>query len=253
MDLFSTLALLSAIFSLTTHVYGHTFASATEYNICGKLYDVGYGPGRVAFSTREAKCKDEVTMNMDCRYISRLGQSTKKDGEYTCEGEDKCFPSRWDFLGEIVNDAGCLNPPKALGGTKGQAATANHACSAGLNVGDEQIYIQSSITVDNPKYEDLLQSCKIIQDNPAPKPDRIIVNYPTCDDRSHILLLKPKTTYQACIDLAVRAAVFSVGFTWHISSPGNILSRRDSTKPLSEMFTINNSTSDNAVKIVVDL
>ncbi|RDI86038.1 hypothetical protein Vi05172_g4175 [Venturia inaequalis] len=76
-----------------------------------------------------------------------------------------------------------------------------------------------------------------------------------CPQQSTFLKLAARTTYQACITTAVALAKTSVGFTWHIRSPGRTARRglEQLGKPLSEMFTIvGNNTANDALRVVIE-
>ncbi|KAE9982609.1 hypothetical protein EG328_010740 [Venturia inaequalis] len=146
-----------------------------------------------------------------------------------------------------ATDAGCIHPVSPSG-VKGAADTDNYACSSGIRIGNDPLLIMSSISTDNPTYESSLTSCTIVKSGTQ----ETIYKHSPCPKSSTFLKLAARTTYQACVHTAVAVAKISVGFTWHVNSPGKTRRSLDDGKPLSEMFTIvGNSTADNAFRIVI--
>ncbi|KAE9976004.1 hypothetical protein EG327_008278 [Venturia inaequalis] len=130
---------------------------------------------------------------------------------------------------------------------KGAADTDNYACSSGIKVGNDPLYLLSSISTDKPALENSLTSCSIVRSGTQ---DAIYRHMP-CPRTSVIIKLAARTTYQACVHTAIAVAAMSVGFTWHLDSPGK--TRRDlGEKPLSELFTVvGNSTASDGFRIVI--
>ncbi|TLD21641.1 Calcium-binding protein [Venturia nashicola] len=242
---YSALPLLLTLASLSTRSFAkrHTFPSAKLYNICGKLNDGGSGFGRVIFRTISAYCVDDQRMAMKCRW-SNHANPLDLPAIYDCQKPDQCVNVA-KALGTENPDAGCQNPPQ-LSGVKGAADIDNHACSSGINTGDASIVLLSSITPDDPAVK--LDGCSIIQSGTQNK----LFSHSPCEKSSTIITLKAKTTYQACIDTAATLAGISIGFHWHLHSTGKLRGRGlDDGRPLSEMLTIDESTSNPAFPIVI--
>ncbi|KAE9961743.1 hypothetical protein EG328_001812 [Venturia inaequalis] len=236
--------------------YGFEFASAKGINLCARKFDGGSGFGRVSFTTESAACRGEKKMHLWCQYTH---PTNRIRGEiYDCEGDESCVPHEYQpgHLGDA--DAGCI-VLRSPSGVKGSGDTDNHACSSGINIGNDDIYILSSISPDDSfRYLDGITTCIISKSGSNRITDRIYSKSP-CPKTSTLLKLAKKTTYQACVFTALSLAKKSVGFTWHISSPGKLNNRRGlehqvehQGKSLSEMFTIvSNNTTNDAVQIVI--
>ncbi|KAE9963511.1 hypothetical protein EG328_011329 [Venturia inaequalis] len=232
--------------------YGFEFASAIGINLCGRLFDGGYGWGRVMYNTRSAMCLDQKQMDLICVYRNRPRPNWRNE-ERNCEGDESCVPH--EYPGRPVPDAGCvvLHSPS---GVKGSGDMDNHACSSGLTIGNDDIYILSAVSSDKMIYDWGIRTCIIAKSGSSLPADTIYSKSP-CPHTSTILKLAKKTTYQACVTTAVALAKTSVGFTWHIRSPAKTTRRgvgQQGKPDLSEMFTIvsnSNNTANDAVRIVI--
>ncbi|KAE9967325.1 hypothetical protein BLS_006443 [Venturia inaequalis] len=246
MKVFGALSLLLPLVSASTPT-PHTFTSGRKSNICGHKYNGGYGYGRVEMSTMSAKCRGTKDMDLRCWFDLPVSGG-EKPGDFTCEGNSYCIPLR--VAPHALPDAGCVILPQP-GGVKGSADPDNHACSAGIKIGDDPLWVLSSITADQQLFYDSIRDCAIIQSGTM----KTLVNEMPCERTSKILTLQARTTYQACIGTFNKFSNKSVGFTWHLSSPGKVVGRAAGGKKLSEMFEIVNispsSSLKSAVKIVV--
>lgn len=203
--------------------------------------NVGYGFGRVEVVTVSANCADRTKMWLNCRYVRPFDPTGNwVPRNWICLGGERCLPHERRGL-YAKPDAGCivLSSPS---GTKGDGDLDNHACSSGIKINNDPIYVLSSISTDNSKFGSSIISCEIVKSGTK---ERIYQRKP-CPQTSVLLKLAAKTTYQACVDTAVAFAKVSVGFTWHLDSPGMTRRGLHGGKPLSEMFTIvgNNITAD---------
>ncbi|KAE9970686.1 hypothetical protein EG328_006111 [Venturia inaequalis] len=233
--------------NLPLFAHGLEFASAKDINLCNRIHGGGSGFGRVELQTITASCLSEKKMNVLCRFISPTNYFRVE--EYTCEGEASCVPHK--TVVDAARDAGCivLHSPS---GVKGSGDSDNHACSSGIKIGDNDIYILSSISADNPMYQLGLRTCLIAKSGTSRATDQIYSRNP-CPQASTLLKLAARTTYQACITTAVALAKTSVGFTWHIRAPGKTIRRGLEGKSLSEMVTIvGDTTANDALRIVIE-
>ncbi|KAE9975848.1 hypothetical protein EG328_002958 [Venturia inaequalis] len=245
--------------------YGDEFASAKDINLCGRELNGGSGWGRTEFSTRNAKCIGEATMNLVCLYTHpSWSVGDVRQHEYDCKGKESCVPHSQKL--SPIPDAGCLvlHSPS---GVKGSGDMDNHACSSGIKIGNDDIYVLSSISPDSLAWDNGIRAC-IVSKNGRDTPADTIFKGSPCPKTSRILKLAAHTTYQACITTAVALAKTSVGFHWNIRSPGKTyipprrrglqqqgkppLGLQQQGKPLSEMFTIvGNNTANDALRIVI--
>ncbi|RDI87074.1 hypothetical protein Vi05172_g2905 [Venturia inaequalis] len=244
MKVFNAFSLILPLVSLSTcKVY--EFTSAKTFNICGKVYNGGWGWGRVEMGTISAQCLDQKQMSMRCwHHLPRSGGEAP--GEYTCSGrKQSCLPA---FpAGKNFPDAACITLFDPMG-TKGAGDLDNYACSSGVNVGNAPIWVLSSISTDKPIYVDSTTECSVVRSGTQ----NSIYKSSHCDKTSTVLKLAAKTTYQACIRTAAALAKTSVSFTWHLSGPGKLTrGLQQHGNPISEMFTIDNSTSNGAIQIVI--
>ncbi|KAE9978988.1 hypothetical protein EG328_001117 [Venturia inaequalis] len=244
---------IATFFLILPFAYGFEFASARDINLCARLINKGWGWGREEYSTGNARCLDARTMRLNCDYTlpaTRVGQS--KYHNHNCDDKESCVPHLRTF--SPTPDAGCLvlfSPS----GVKGEGDMDNHACSSGVQIGKDDIYILSSISPDGGLYLDGIRACIIGKSGSKAPKDTIFQGSP-CPKTSKILKLAAHTTYQACIDTVVALANKKVGFHWNIRSPGNTFHYRrglqQQGKPLSEMFTIvGNNTANDALRIVI--
>ncbi|QDS68761.1 hypothetical protein FKW77_004960 [Venturia effusa] len=219
--------------------YGHTFPSARDYNICGHLYNIIIPNGEIKFTTITAACTGTTKMGLQClHHESGLGYF--KYGEYQCQEHDYCLPTTWKTMlgSDVKADAGCI-PLKDPIGMKLSGDADDYACSSGFIVGDDPIYVKSVISTDHAVYLPYMQECTIIQSGTS----KHIFSRAPCEQQSVLLQLNAKTTYQACVQMSYKLAAFAIGFTWHLRPPGIQARDLHHSKPLSEMFTIDNSTS----------
>ncbi|KAE9994007.1 hypothetical protein EG327_001740 [Venturia inaequalis] len=234
--------------------HGYEFASAVDVNVCGRELDGGYGWGRVEFITSSAACLSETKMHLLC--LDRWDHTRYREDLHDCKGKESCVPHA-QFVSPTP-DAGCL-VLHSPGGTKGSGDMDNHACSSGISIGNDDIFILSAVSADQLKYDTGIRTC-IISRHGSTAPADVIYSKSPCPHKSTLLKLAKHTTYQACVTTAVALAKVSVGFTWHIRSPGRTVRRGpeqpgglgQQAKPLSEMFTIvSNTTANEAIRIVI--
>ncbi|RDI84630.1 hypothetical protein Vi05172_g5361 [Venturia inaequalis] len=245
---------IATFFLILPFAYGFEFASAKDINLCGRLFNIGSGFGRVEFSTHSASCIGEKRMWFACMYTRPHNTGEFIPHERDCEGDESCVPH--DESIAPLADAGCivLHSPS---GVKGSGDTDNHACSSGIRIGNDDIFVLSSISPDSIEYGYGIKTCIISRSGSNAIKDRVFSGSP-CPKTSRILKLAKRTTYQACITTAVALAKTSVGFHWNIRGPGKAFHpnpRRgleQAGKPLSEMFTIvGNNTANDALRIVI--
>ncbi|KAE9961495.1 hypothetical protein EG327_003980 [Venturia inaequalis] len=221
------------------------FASAKTINLCAEMFDGGYGGGRVHMTTLQAACTGPQSLVVDCHYVLPTPEGSVL-GYKNCELDERCVPV--DTKPNEFPDAGCQKELKPSG-VKGNRDNDGFACSAGVEVGSQPVVVMSWITADNPKFQDYLTRCTITKSGQI---NNIYVSSP-CAKKSVLLHLAAHTTYQACISTAIAVARVSVGFHWHIDSPGKtkkiIHTRDEHEKPLREMFTIDNSTASEGFSI----
>ncbi|KAE9966595.1 hypothetical protein EG328_008814 [Venturia inaequalis] len=227
--------------------HGYDFASAQDLNLCGHLYNGGSGFGTVRVITYNARCyNDGKFIKLRC-LITRPVARGEIPGTWECLEHQTCIPHE---RGPEVHhqDAGCITLFSPMG-EKGDADVDNHACSAGMTIGNDPIWILSSISADQPNNQPGIVGCTITQSGTH----RNIYSKNPCPKQSSLIRLAAHTTYQACITTALAFAKKSVAFTWHVSGPGMTRRGLDDGKPFSEMFTIVNGTANakDAVQIVI--
>ncbi|KAE9972676.1 hypothetical protein EG328_004876 [Venturia inaequalis] len=241
MKISTAITLLTPILPLPAQTLD--FMSAKKDNICAQLMNGGYGPGRVSMTTLSGSCTESHRLKIRCKFIHPdNGQERVK--YWPCAPDQYCLP-----ISTGANpDAGCI---KLLSpsGVKTSGDADNHACSSGLRVGRDTIYVQSSIAADKALDGDAVRECSVINSSTQ----KAIYNQTPCDKASATLRLDAGVTYQACISTTSAFARKTVPFTWHLSSPGRLardLSSRG--KLLSEMVTIlGDSTADDTFRIVI--
>ncbi|QDS76695.1 hypothetical protein FKW77_000639 [Venturia effusa] len=245
MKVSSAWALLLGLVSLPTHSY--EFTSARDFNLCNALYAGGYGYGRVTFTTLSASCINTKKMTLRCYFL--IGPwRPRPNSEYTCVGDQWCIPPN---PSQFFPDAGCITilQPKGL---KRGGDSDNYACSSGLNIGDNPLYLLSSISTDNPIYSDAntMTECTVIRSGTT---QHLYIDSP-CTKQSTLIELAARTSYQACIQLADTLRDVAVSFTWHLSAPGKLARDLEGKRLSAEMFSIDNSTSSSGnFRVVVDL
>ncbi|KAE9990711.1 hypothetical protein EG327_001058 [Venturia inaequalis] len=176
-------------------------------------------------------------MNLECNYTLPTNGG-RRSGDWLCVGGAEC--TKASDKGPGRHDAGCIKVGKPSG-VKGAADTDNHACSSGLAVGSEDLTLLSSISTDQPNLKGAITRCTITRSGTHIN----IYDKTPCPQQSTLIHLAAKTTYQACIFTALAVAKTSVGFSWHLHSPGK--TKRTPLGPeklLSEMFTIENGTAN---------
>ncbi|KAE9978026.1 hypothetical protein BLS_008941 [Venturia inaequalis] len=244
--------IIAAFFLILPFAHGFEFASAKTINLCRRIRNEGYGWGRLTIRTTSASCIDNKNLHVLCHFTHPASYFSTE--QYECEGDDEsCIPHSEGTSPQP--DAGCLvlHSPS---GVKGSGDSDNHACSSGIKIGNDDIYILSTISADNPLYASGLRTCIIGKSGTSAPTDRIYSSNP-CSKTSTLLKLAARTTYQACVTTAVALAKTSVGFTWHIRAPGKTVRRGlelgQQGKPLSEMFTIvGNNTANDGLRIVIE-
>ncbi|KAE9971794.1 hypothetical protein EG328_005372 [Venturia inaequalis] len=239
-----------AAFSLILpFAHGIEFPSAIAYNVC-KKYDAGWGWGRVSYKTRSARCLSEKKMHLLC--LETHPTQDDRAGDHFCEGDTTCIPHNY-VLGQSP-DAGCIRL-WSPSGVKGDGDLDNYSCSSGITIGNDDIWVLSSVTPDSILYKDGIRTCIVSKSGSSSPVDRVYSQSP-CPQTSTVLKLSKHTTYQACIFTLLKLAKKSVGFTWHLRGPGKLPRNRRGLglqgQPLSELFTIvSNNTANDAVKIVI--
>ncbi|KAE9961634.1 hypothetical protein EG328_002178 [Venturia inaequalis] len=235
--------LLSPLVSLSAH--GLEFASARNINLCGQLFDGGYGTGRVHMITYSAHCADDNHLTVTCHFVLPHPVGGRQ-GTWTCDKDTEC--TAHEVGAGQQPDAGCIKLVSPSG-VKGDADPDNHACTAGVAVGNDPLYILSTIATIDENYMNSVNLCTVTQSGTH----KDLFSKSPCPRQSTLLRLAAKTTYQACIYTALAVAKRNVAFKWYIKSPGKTRRGLDNGKPFSEMFTIVNSTADanDAFEIVV--
>ncbi|TLD22558.1 hypothetical protein E2P81_ATG07751 [Venturia nashicola] len=244
----NALSLLLTLVSLSTSVNASlkSFNSAVGVNVCGKIRNRGIGAQRTEFITVSAMCTTTEHMRLRCRYVSPF-YGPEVNVDFYCYGQTRCIATNNSGKDLAQNpDAGC-NKIRKPSGVKGEGDSDNYACSSGLNVGDQDIYLLSSISADNSLNQaNALLSCALQRSGDGNY--KLFVHKP-CEKASSVIKLLAKKTYQACISTTEAFRGQKVGFHWNVDSAGSLpytLHMRDvvDKRPLSEMFTIDDSIGD---------
>ncbi|RDI82559.1 RNA polymerase II subunit A C-terminal domain phosphatase [Venturia inaequalis] len=245
-----------ALSLLLPSTHGYIFASAVYENICGRVLSGGWGPGRVEYRTVSAMCWDDTIIDLLCKRTMPNPIPGHYDAaHWVCVEGLSCSPHDPQYM--IWPDAGCIRL-QSPSGVKGNGDYDNYACSAGILIGNDPIYVLSSISTYNIAYSKKLMGCSIVKSGTK---DAIYEKHP-CPQTSTFLKLAAKTTYQACVTTAVALAYKTVEFKWNLKPPGKLrpgkVHPRDlgqPSKPFSEMFRIVgggiNGTANHPVQIVI--
>ncbi|KAF2767784.1 hypothetical protein EJ03DRAFT_328969 [Teratosphaeria nubilosa] len=214
---------------------GEPFLSAKTENLCGKLYDGGYGFGRTTWETIAAHCEDRAEMSLRCTSVLPT-KGEERESVYECKSDQVCVTT--DGADAISPDAGCISVPTREGLVAADDQD-RRACSAGFTVGPSGLHgVRSQIRPAIPELDDTIESCSVIRSGT----NEIASTSKDCDEFSQQELNLLPGTYQACLTVQQALNRVATAFYWILILRNGIKKRDDfgmeEVLPLSELVTI---------------